>query len=140
MVTYLGILVPGLVLGPGCGTIRTARGNAVAYNRPVRVSTRRAYQVGLASWYGAQFAGRQTANGERFDPEAMTAAHRELPFGTRVRVTELTSGRRVEVRINDRGPFIRGRVIDLSRGAARRLNLLSQGLGRVRLDILAWPR
>lgn len=73
-------------------------------------------QSGHASWYGS---GRRTANGERFNPNGMTAAHRTLPFGTRVRVTNQRTGRSIIVRINDRGPFIRGRIIDLSRGAAR---------------------
>lgn len=78
---------------------------------------------GLASWYGADFAGKETANGERFNPEALTAAHRTLPFGSCVRVTLQSSGREVDVRINDRGPFIKGRIIDLSARAARELGL-----------------
>lgn len=128
-----------LLATPACSRARTRRGNAVAQARPVNYSTRGAYQVGLASWYGAEFAGRRTANGERFNPDALTAAHRSLPFGTRVRVTDLETGRRVVVRINDRGPFKAKRVIDLSRGAARHLNLLEKGLARVRLDIIDWP-
>lgn len=72
-----------------------------------------------ASWYGPGFHGRLTANGERFDQNALTAAHRSLPFGTRVRVTSASTGRSVVVRINDRGPFVRGRSIDLARAAAR---------------------
>lgn len=86
-------------------------------------------QAGVASWYGPGFHGRRTASGERFDQGAMTAAHRTLPFGARVRVTLLGSGKAVVVRITDRGPFVRGRVIDLSKGAARRLGL--PGVGRV---------
>ena len=84
---------------------------------------------GTASWYGAFHHGRQTANGEIFDSAAMTAAHRKLPFGTRVRVTSERTGRSVVVRINDRGPFVRGRVIDLSLGAAQSIGL--KGVGAV---------
>jgi rare lipoprotein A len=84
---------------------------------------------GIASWYGARFHGRRTASGERFDMNAFTAAHRTLPFGTVVRVRSLVNGRVVEVRINDRGPRIKRRMIDLSRGAAKALGLLDSGAG-----------
>lgn len=94
------------------------------------------FGAGVASYYGAEFAGRRTASGERFDPRALTAAHRTLPFGTRVRVTNPANGRSVVVRINDRGPFIRGRTIDLSRGAAERIGLVGPGHGPVRLALL----
>jgi rare lipoprotein A len=96
-----------------------------------------AFQIGMASYYGAAFHDRVTASGERFDTRAMTAAHRTLPFGTRVRVTNLQNGRTVVVRINDRGPFVKGRVLDLSRAAARELRLLARGTERVRLEVLA---
>lgn len=89
---------------------------------------------GTASWYGPGFHGRRTASGERFNSYGLTAAHRSLPFGTRVRVTNARTGRSVVVRINDRGPFSRGRVIDLSRGAARVLGVT--GTAPVRLDVL----
>lgn len=88
---------------------------------------------GSASYYAAKFDGRRTANGERFDNDAMTAAHRTLPFGTRVRVTSVATGRSVVVRINDRGPFHAGRVIDLSRAAAADLGLVARGHGVVEL-------
>lgn len=91
------------------------------------------YQSGVASWYGRRFHGRRTANGERYNMNAMTAAHRKLPFGTWVRVERLDNGRQVVVRINDRGPFIKGRVIDLSRAAARRLGILGAGVASVRI-------
>ncbi len=91
---------------------------------------------GIACWYGREHHGRRTANGERFNMYAYTAAHRELPFGTRVRVTNLRNGRDAVVRINDRGPFVRGRVIDLSYIAARDLGMLETGLEEVRLEIL----
>jgi rare lipoprotein A len=91
---------------------------------------------GMASWYGYDWAGRKTANGERFNPEAMTAAHRTLPMGTRVRVTNTHNGRSVVVRINDRGPYIGGRVIDLSVGAAKILGMVSSGVAAVRIEVL----
>ncbi len=88
---------------------------------------------GVASWYGQQFAGHPTANGELFDPAALTAAHRTLPFGTCVKVELISSGKSVEVRINDRGPFVAGRLIDLSEAAAGKLGLTADGVGQVRL-------
>jgi len=87
-----------------------------------------------ASYYGSEYHGRITASGERFDMNAMTAAHRSLPFGTRVRVTNLDNGRSAVVRINDRGPFVRGRVIDLSHAAAKKIGLT--GLAPVRVEVL----
>jgi rare lipoprotein A len=93
-------------------------------------------QDGMASYYGAAFAGRRTASGERFDPRALTAAHRELPFGTRLRVTNLENGRSITVRVNDRGPFASGRIVDLSWEAARALDMLRSGVARVRLEVL----
>lgn len=89
-----------------------------------------------ASWYGPGFYGRRTANGEVFTGNDMTAAHRSLPFGTRVRVTNQNSGRSVVVRINDRGPFVGGRSIDLSRAAAERLGVVSSGVAPVSLQVL----
>lgn len=91
---------------------------------------------GQASWYGIEERGRLTANGERMDPGRMTAAHRTLPFGTMVAVTDLDTGRVVEVRINDRGPFIAGRIIDLSHEAARQLGIVQRGLARVMLQVV----
>ena len=89
---------------------------------------------GHASWYGPGFHGRRTASGERFQASAMTAAHRTLPFGTRVRVTHVGTGRSVVVRINDRGPFHRGRIIDLAAGPAQMLGLTSAGSAYVSLQ------
>ncbi|MBY0561754.1 septal ring lytic transglycosylase RlpA family protein [Hyphomicrobium sp.] len=88
---------------------------------------------GIASYY---WQGQQTASGARFNPEGLTAAHRTLPFGTRVRVTNQSNGQSVVVTINDRGPFVGGRVIDLSRGAARQINMTGAGLARVSLEVL----
>ncbi len=96
-------------------------------------------QEGLASWYGGDdgFEGKPTASGEIYDSSNLTAAHRDLPLGTVVDVTGTESGKTVRVRINDRGPFVHGRVIDLSREAARRIDLLGPGVGPVRLTIVA---
>jgi len=94
------------------------------------------YQVGTASWYGEYFQGRATASGEPFDMHALTAAHPTLPLGTFVRVTNLRNGRVIVVRINDRGPVVEGRIIDVSYNTARILGFQSRGLQRVRLDII----
>ncbi len=94
-------------------------------------------EEGLASWYGHPFHGRKTSNGEVYDMNKMTAAHKILPMNTEVRVHDLTTGRSVDVRINDRGPFVRARVIDLSREAARRLGMLQKGTARVRVTTLS---
>ena len=96
--------------------------------------------TGYASWYGKKFHGRRTANGEVYNMDAMTAAHKELPFNTRVRVVNVKTGKSVVVRINDRGPFIEGRIIDLSRRAAGKLGMFFTGTTKVRVEILAPPR
>lgn len=93
----------------------------------------------MASWYGVPYHGRRAANGEIFDMHKMTAAHRTLPFESVVRVTNLKNGRTAEVRINDRGPFVENRVIDLSLAAARELDMVAMGVARVRLELLAGP-
>ena len=94
-------------------------------------------KTGIASWYGDEFAGRLTANGEIFDPEQVTAAHKTLPMPSVVRVTNLDNGRSLVVRLNDRGPYVAGRIIDLSRASARLLGFMEQGTARVRVQILA---
>ncbi len=96
------------------------------------------YQTGTASWYGPNFQGNPTANGEIFDMNELTAAHKSLPFNTRVKVVDLSSGNEVVVRINDRGPFIKGRIIDLSRRAAEKLEIIDSGTAEVGLKILEW--
>jgi len=92
--------------------------------------------MGLASWYGEFHHGRLTASGEIFDMTQLTAAHPTLPLGTRLRVTNLENGRAVQVRVNDRGPYVGGRVLDLSRRAARMLDMVERGVAPVRLDIV----
>lgn len=94
--------------------------------------------VGMASFYGDEFAGNPTASGVIFDPDANTAAHKTYPFGTKVLVTNLKNNRSVVVIINDRGPFISGRIIDLSYGAAERIGMVKDGVSRVRLDVIEW--
>jgi len=96
-------------------------------------------EVGLASWYGRDFHGRRTANGEVYDMYARTAAHKLLPLGTTVRVTNLENGREVVARVNDRGPFVDGRIIDLSYALARDLAMAEQGVARVRVVAVAGP-
>jgi rare lipoprotein A len=93
------------------------------------------FEQGIASWYGPGFYGKRTANGERFKKSEMTAAHKTLPFGTKVRVRSLSTGREVSVRINDRGPFKKGRVIDLSYAAAKKLGILQKGMEKVELVV-----
>jgi len=97
------------------------------------------YEVGIASWYGPGFHGNLTANGETYDMYSVSAAHKTLPFGTIVRVIELDTRRSMVVRINDRGPFVEGRIIDLSKGAAEELGIVDKGITRVGLRIIRWP-
>jgi rare lipoprotein A len=114
------------VLMLGCATVPTTS----------RTLGSGAGQSGMASYYAARFHGRPTASGEIFDIHQHTAAHRTLPFGTRVCVTSLVNGKSTTVRINDRGPFVQGRIIDVSPAAARELDMLHAGVVRVRLDLL----
>ncbi len=113
------------LLAAGCATNR--------YEPPKPDDTVR----GLASWYGKEFHGKPTANGEIYDMHGLSAAHRELPLGTVVDVTHLDNGRKIRVPINDRGPFIKGRIIDLSYGAAQKLNMVNEGVARVEVRIVA---
>jgi rare lipoprotein A len=98
-----------------------------------------AAETGIASWYGHPYHGRRAANGEIYDMDQLTAAHRTLPFDTFVRVTNLDNGRQVVVRIQDRGPFVKGRIIDLSRAAARQLQMIGPGTARVRITVVHPP-
>jgi rare lipoprotein A len=96
-------------------------------------------ETGIASWYGAPYHNRRASNGEVYDMHAMTAAHRTLPLGTIVRVTDIKTGSSALVRITDRGPFISGRVIDLSRSAAEKVGIVQRGTAEVRIDVLKTP-
>lgn len=127
----------GLVLAASPVTLTPGQSGSfvseVAASEKIRVAKTLS---GPASWYGGKFHGRRTANGERFDMNEMTAAHRSLPFGTRVRVTNERNGRSVVVRINDRGPFVDNRIIDLSRGAAAAVGMVRTGVAPVRVEVL----
>ncbi len=133
---WLGALLSLGLLG-GCAT---ARGPAArppgAPTPPVAVGWE---QEGRASWYGRRHQGHPTASGERYDMAALTCAHRTLPLGTRVLVTNLDNGRAVELRVNDRGPFVDGRILDLSYAAAERLGALGAGVVPVRVRVVAVP-
>lgn len=123
-------LAAALALLVGGGLVQTDLAKA----RSVDASASGFRQVGLASWYGPGFHGRTTASGERFDQNDLTAAHRKLPLGTEVKVTNLKNGRSIVVEINDRGPYIDGRVIDVSKAAARRLGIVEEGVAKVRIE------
>jgi rare lipoprotein A len=118
-------------LAVGCGSKRRVRAPVAPYLGP---------ETGLASWYGDPYHGRRAANGEIYDMEQMTAAHRTLEFGTWVKVINLENGKSAVVRITDRGPFVDGRIIDLSRAAAREIAMLGPGTARVRLEITTRPQ
>lgn len=145
VVGILGVAVPALALS-ACGGGRDYRPVSdvpVRIGKPYTVrgttytpAADPAYdRVGYASWYGPE-SGNQTANGERFRPDGISAAHTTLPLPSYVEVTALDTGRRIVVRVNDRGPFARGRVIDLSRGAAEQLGVKAQGVAPVRVRVI----
>ena len=129
-VILVGILFPCVA---GNGTAHAATSN-VPDVKPTPAARKHWFQVGRASWYGTMFQGRKTASGEKFDTNAMTAAHRTLPLGSWVRVTNLKNQRSVVVKINDRGPYARGRVIDLSYAAAAVLGMRGAGVGKVKIE------
>ncbi|MGH9514451.1 MAG: septal ring lytic transglycosylase RlpA family protein [Terriglobales bacterium] len=130
-------LLVGLVVAHGSISSKAASGPKLSPTQaPQAQHSVQPYQVGTASWYGDYFEGRPTASGEPFNMYDMTAAHLTLPLGTLVRVTNLRNHRSVIVRINDRGPYVDGRIVDLSYNAARVLHFEQQGLQRVRLDVL----
>ncbi len=127
----LPILISLVLLFAGCARKRRA---------PVAVPAAiGSVEVGIASWYGHPYHGRRASSGEIYDMEKLTAAHRTLPFGTRVRVLNTENGRAVQVRINDRGPFVEGRIIDLSRAAAREIRMLGPGTAPVQVEVLSLP-
>jgi rare lipoprotein A len=128
--TALLALAAALLLAEGCAS----SGRSL---RPGGAGPVGAVEVGQASYYAAEYHGQRTASGERFHEGKLTAAHRTLPFGTRVRVTNLENGRSVVVRVTDRGPFRKGRVIDVSKRAARVLGVLREGTARVRLEVIS---
>jgi rare lipoprotein A len=132
----------------GCGTSRPPPQQPAGYPKPYKVfgkwyqplpDSKGFRQRGIASWYGKDFHGKKTSNGEIYDMYAMTAAHKTLPLGTYVRVHHLENNRELEVRINDRGPFVRGRIIDLSYTAAKELGLVGPGTAKVEIVALGTP-
>lgn len=123
-----------LIAAAGCGRRATVQIPAPAKPAPVGWT-----QTGVASWYGAPYDGRRASSGEIYDMRQLTAAHRTLPFDTFVEVTNLQNGKHVTVRINDRGPFVDGRIIDLSFAAADRIGMLRAGTVRVRLKVIPAP-
>ncbi|MGA7753701.1 MAG: septal ring lytic transglycosylase RlpA family protein [Candidatus Sulfotelmatobacter sp.] len=129
----------GAAQGPNISEAKPAPSSSVQARSEVRqqVGTIKPYQVGTASWYGENFEGKPTASGEPYEMYDMTAAHLKLPIGSYVRVTNLRNGKAVVVRVNDRGPVVPGRIIDLSYGAAQALQFRHRGLQRVRLDLVA---
>jgi rare lipoprotein A len=128
------VLAAGVASTTACATSRPAA--AARPNREGIVPAAGTSEVGVASWYGPGYHGRRTSSGEVFDQDALTAAHPDWAFGTRVRVTFLATGRSVVVTINDRFGRHKGRIIDLSRGAARAIGLIGPGTGRVRLEVV----
>src|SRR5947209_2495134 len=136
----LGFLIASLGAAQGPNNSEaTPAPNRTAQSKPEvrkQAGKPKSYQIGTASWYGEYFDGKQTASGEPYDMYDMTAAHLTLPLGTYVKVTNLKNGKTVVVRVNDRGPNIEGRTIDLSYGAAQALQFTEKGLQRVRLDVV----
>jgi rare lipoprotein A len=133
LATVLMVVSLGAAQRPTNSESVNTRSKAVA---PGKTTRAKPYQIGTASWYGSYFQGRTTASGEPYDMYDLTAAHPTLPLGSWVRVTNLRNGRAVVVRINDRGPIVPGRIIDLSFNTARVLHFQSKGLQRVRLDVV----
>jgi rare lipoprotein A len=129
----LGALAAALALASACGPERQLGPMETPPDRPAFGP--HSYQKGCASWYGADFAGRPTASGDLFRPRGLTAAHRTLPLGSKVLVTNLENGRSVVVRINDRGPYVPDRVLDCSEGAARALGFRGRGLAKVAISL-----
>lgn len=129
-------LFVGLIFGAGPLVHAKSAHSKVTHSK----KTKKKLQRGMASWYGSNHQGKRTANGEKFNMNALTAAHKTLPMGSMVKVKSLTSGKSVTVRINDRGPFARGRIIDVSKAAAQKLGFLSRGTDRVEINVISSPR
>ena len=132
---FSAILLASLALVTGCA--RKTSAHVPAPVKPARIGET---ETGIASWYGAPYNGRRSANGEVYDMEKLTAAHRTLPFDTWLEVTNLQNQKRVDVRITDRGPFVNGRIIDLSLAAAREIDMVQSGIVRVRIKVIRKPR
>jgi rare lipoprotein A len=135
-VIQLAVISSLVSLNVACSKSPTAGTATRPGTVPVAISKKSVFQSGKASWYGGRLHGGPTASGERYNQNAMTAAHKKLPMGSRVRVTNVANGKSCVVRINDRGPFIRGRVIDLSRAAFLKIASLNSGVISVKLERL----
>jgi rare lipoprotein A len=144
---YRNSSIPAVRPGPGKGSFGAATSTRDAPSvvaaptnahpiDPLNISTANAYQVGTSSYYGKKFHGRKTANGEIFNMYKLTAAHRVLPLGTVAKVTNLANGRWVVVKVNDRGPFIEGRILDLSFAAALEIEMVESGTAKVMIEIV----
>jgi rare lipoprotein A len=137
-----GLMIAVLIVGLGAAQGSNSSEASSAQTSPAQPTLQKQagktkpYQVGTASWYGEYFDGKPTASGEDYDMYDMTAAHPTLPLGSYVRVTNLRNGRAVIVKVNDRGPIVQGRIIDLSYGAARVLKFEQRGIQKVRLDVV----
>jgi rare lipoprotein A len=134
-------LILGLFVVQGCSTLSRDQQPQVppAVTTPGSDGSSATVQpahIGEASWYGPGFQGKKTASGEIFDDSKLTAAHKTIPLGSKAKVTNLTNGKTVEVKINDRGPFIDGRMVDLSQAAAKALGMIDRGTARVQIDLL----
>ncbi len=132
------LLASSLGAAPGQQSSNTAK-QSPAPSKKAPKQLLKPYQVGNASWYGKDFHGRETASGEPYDMFRFTAAHMTLPLGSWIRVTNVRNGKSVIVRVNDRGPVVPGRIIDLSYGAAQILDFRARGVARVRLDVVQLP-
>ena len=131
--TLCSLLIAALLLAVGCGGKKRVK-------LPPPIPAQLGWtQQGIASWYGRPYHGRITSNGERYDMNKISAAHKRLPFDTWVRVRNLNNKKTVDVRINDRGPFVKGRIIDLSRAAAKKIEMIGPGTARVRIEVVATP-
>jgi rare lipoprotein A len=149
----LAAVVVAAAIAPGCSTLSgsvtgdgaVGRADAepanitkvdVSHKKVARPTLKRSASVGTASWYGPGFRGKKTASGETFDDSKLTAAHKTLPLGSKAKVTNLDNGKFVKVEINDRGPFVEDRIIDLSRAAAGVLGIIDQGIAQVKVELL----
>jgi rare lipoprotein A len=132
--TRRGIAIVTLLVA--LGITASASDPAVSQQRQQQSGKRHWYQIGQASWYGPHFQGKKTANGESYDMNGLTCAHRSLPLGSWIRVTNLRNRRSVFVRVNDRGPVPESRIVDLSYGAAEAVGIAHSGLGKVKLETL----
>lgn len=134
-VMFACALAVSLLITTGCA--RKTSANVPSSVKPARIGHS---ETGIASWYGVPYHGHRSANGEIYDMEKLTAAHRTLPFDTWVEVTNLVNNKRVDVRIIDRGPFVNGRIIDLSLAAAREIDMVGAGIMRVRITVIRKPK